>query len=130
MASYNVFRRLAKNSEKVIVDESLFGDNKFALPEHVLWLAVIERAMMDYIGRTASLPKANKRSINEFFFEDVPRPNNLIYICENLFDFPDAVPMIRKRIIELAKLWQDKPPQRNANNYYALTLTRRRVDSR
>ena len=114
----------------IVLDESLLSDNRFALPEHVLWLAVIERAMMDYIGRTASLPKANKRSIHEFFFEDIPRPNNLLYICENLFEFPDAVPMIRKRVIELAKLWDQKPPCRNANNYYAMTLTRRRVNSR
>ena len=114
----------------ITLDESLISDNRFALPEHVLWLAVIERAMMDYIGRTASLPKANDRAIHEFFFEDTPRPNNLLYICNNLFDFPDAVPMIRKRVTDLARIWKDKPPNRNANNYYAMTLTRRRVDSR
>ena len=114
----------------IVLDESLISDNRFALPEHVLWLAVIERAMMDYIGRTASLPKPDANALRDFFFEDAARPHNLKYICENLFDFPDAVGMIRKRIVELAKLWQDKPPNRNANNYYAMTLTRRRVDSR
>ena len=113
-----------------MLDESLISDNRFALPEHVLWLAVIERAMMDYIGRTASLPKADKNALRDFFFEDVSRPHNLKYICDNLFDFPDAVPMIRKRIVELAKLWEEKPPKQNACNYYAMTLTRRRVDSR
>ena len=114
----------------IILDESLISDNRFALPEHVLWLAVIERAMMDYIGRTASLPKANERAINEFFFEDIARPNNLKYICDNLFDFPDAVPMIRKRVQQLAKMWKTQAIPRNNNNCYAMRLTRRRVDSR
>lgn len=114
----------------IVLDESLISDNRFALPEHVLWLAVIERAMMDYIGRTASLPKPNKQCIEQFFFEDIARPNNLKYICDNLFDFPDAVPMIRKRIKELAKLWEGKDPKHRGTNCYIISLTRRRVDTR
>jgi len=82
---------------------------------------VIERAMMDYIGRTASIPKPDRSALRNFFFEDAPKPHNLVYICNNLFDFPDAVGMIRKRIIELAKLWQEKPANQNARNYYRIS---------
>ena len=121
MASDDVLRRLAKNREAIVLDESLISDNRFALPEHVLWLAVIERAMMDYIGRTASIPKPDRGALRNFFFENTPEPHNLVYICNNLFDFPDAVEMIRKRIIELAKLWQEKPANQNARNYYRIS---------
>jgi|LakMenE01Jun11ns_1017448.scaffolds.fasta_scaffold9822202_3 hypothetical protein len=118
---------MARPSEKVTLDESLMGDINFALPEHVLWLAVIERAMMDYIGRTACLSKPTEQSVHDFFFEDVARPNNLKYICDNLFDFPDAVPMIRKRVMQLAELWKNKDKSSRANNYYVISNCKRRV---
>ena len=102
MVGDSVLRRLARPSEKVTVDESIFGEIKLATPEHALWLAVIERAMMDYLGMWASLARPSKASLHEFFFDLQPRPNNLQYICDNLFDFPDAAKMIRERVQKLA----------------------------
>jgi len=85
------------------LDTSYFSETNFAIPEHALWLAVIERAMMDYLGRYASISKPNKGSLFAFFFDLKPRPHNLQYICENLFDYPDAAKVIRKRIKDLAE---------------------------
>lgn len=130
MAGNHVFRRLARPSEVVILDESIMGETNFAMPEHVLWLAVIERAMMDYIGRTASLSKPSFVALNNFFFDEKPRKHNLVYICENLFDFPDAVPMIRKRVVELAERYKDQPPDCRTNNYYVISKSKRRVETR
>jgi hypothetical protein len=114
--------------ETVILDESIMGETNFAMPEHVLWLAVIERAMMDYIGRTASLSKPSFVALDNFFFDEQPRQHNLVYICENLFDFPDAVPMIRRRVKELAEMYRDKAPDARTNNYYVISNSKRRVD--
>lgn len=99
-------------------------------PEHSLWLAVIDRALMDYIGRTACLPKASEQDLNSFFFEEVPRPHNLAYICQELFDWPGAADKIRARAIELARQWEQKPkiPGKTSNYYYGLPKTRRRVN--
>lgn len=97
-------------------------------PEHLLWLAVIDRALMDYIGRTACLPKASEQDLNAFFFEEVPRPHNLAYICQELFDWPGAAIKIRKRAVELAEAWKVKPEGKKSNYYYGLPKSRRRVN--
>ena len=99
-------------------------------PEHCLWLAVIDRALMDYIGRTACLPRVSEQDLNAFFFEEVPRPHNLAYICQELFDWPGAADKIRDRAVELAKQWKEKPkiPGKTNNYYYGIPKTRRRVN--
>lgn len=112
MVGHIILKRLARPSEKVAVDESVFSEIRLAGPEHALWLAVIERAMMDYLGRCASLAKPSKSSLHEFFFDLEPRPNNLQYICDNLFDFPDAAKLIRERVQRLATM-PDAPAVRS-----------------
>lgn len=111
----------------IIVDESIFGEAPVSMPEHALWLAVIERAMMDYIGRTASLPKPSERAVNDFFFELEPRPNNLQYICEILFDYPDAANVIRKRVQEIKDSKGNIVLKSNGTNRYVLKLLRKPI---
>jgi hypothetical protein len=68
------------------------------LPEVLLWLAVIDRAIADYCSPAKELPDFFKIDLYNFFFEDSPRPYNLVYICSMLLDREDAVAKIRKRI--------------------------------
>lgn len=67
-------------------------------PEVLLWLAVIDRAIADYCSPAKELPDFFKLDLYNFFFEDIPRPHNLVYICSMLLDREDAVAKIRKRI--------------------------------
>lgn len=85
---------------KIIV-EDVFHFQEIAAPEKVLWLAVIERAMLDAIYPTQELGIKHKMNLQQFFHEQEPKPFNLIYICNNLFDYPDAAVVIRKRLKEL-----------------------------
>ena len=71
------------------------------MPEQVLWLAVIERAMMDAIWPTTDLSIKHRHSLQWFFFKDEPQPFNLAYICEAIFDYPDAAKEIVKRLEDL-----------------------------
>ena len=129
MVGHIILRRLARPSEKVTVDESVFSEIRLAGPEHALWLAVIERAMMDYLGRCASLARPSKASIQDFFFELEPRPHNLQYICEILFDFPDAADMIRKRVQELAVARETTPIRSPGTTRYVTKLRKKRTTS-
>lgn len=126
MVGDSVLRRLARPSEKVTVDESIFGEITLSMPEHALWLAVIERAMMDYLGMWASLPRPSKASLNEFFFDTQARPNNLQYICDNLFDFPDAAKMIRERVVSLASGIETAPLRTSGTTRYVSKLKGKR----
>lgn len=109
----------------ITLDESIFGEVQVSMPEHALWLAVIERAMMDYLGRTASLPKPSQRAVNDFFFELDAKPNNLQYICEILFDYPDAASVIRKRVQEIKQSNGNIVLKSNGTNRYVLKLLRK-----
>lgn len=129
MVGYVILRRLARPCEKVALDESIFGEIPVSLPEHALWLAVIERAMMDYLGRCASLARPSKHSMQDFFFDLEPRPNNLQYICEILFDFPDAANMIRKRLHELSTLPDDQPVRSPGTLRYVSKLKKKKPTS-
>lgn len=113
----------------ITLDESLCGEENPALPEHALWLAVIERAMMDYLGRTASLPRPSQTSLNDFFFELDPRPNNLQYICETLFDYPDAANVIRKRVQEIKESNGNVVLKSNGTNRYVMKLLRKKLNA-
>lgn len=75
--------------------------NSFAPPEKVLWLAVIERAILDAVYPTQELSVNHKHTLHGFFFQKDSRPYNLTYICDNLFDYPDAAKTIRRRLIKL-----------------------------
>lgn len=111
----------------ITLDESIFGETSISMPEHALWLAVIERAMMDYLGRTASLPRPSQTSVNDFFFELDPRPNNLQYICEALFDYPDAANVIRKRVQEIKDSNGNIALKSNGTNRYVMKLLRKKI---
>jgi hypothetical protein len=71
-------------------------------PEHILWLAVIDRALVDYVRWYQELNIKQKRSLNWFLFEEDSCPNNLQYLCELLFDDHEAADTIRKRARYLA----------------------------
>lgn len=79
----------------------MFPEDPIAPPERVLWLAVIERAIMDYVCPTPDIPSGALLGLDSFFFDDYPRPFNLRYICDDLFDYPDAAGAVRRRVIEL-----------------------------
>jgi hypothetical protein len=78
-----------------------YFEEQEATPEHILWLAVIDRAIADYCAPSQELTLKYSMGLNGFFFEDSPRPYNLIYICSMLLDREDAVAKIRKRITEI-----------------------------
>lgn len=85
-----------------------------ATPEQLLWLAVIDRALVDYIKFYDSLHIKHKRSLDWFLFEDESVPNNLVYICEQLFNDADVVKIIRKRAVAMAKGYL---PQQEIEDY-------------
>lgn len=72
-------------------------------PEHILWLAVIDRAVVDYVRWYEDLNIKQKRSLDWFLFEEKPCPNNLQYLCEMLFDDYEVANNIRKRAKFLAE---------------------------
>lgn len=72
-------------------------------PEHILWLAVIDRALVDYVRWYEELNIKQKRSLDWFLFEESPCPNNLQYLCEMLFDDYEVADSIRKRAKFLAE---------------------------
>ena len=71
-------------------------------PEHILWLAVIDRAIADYCSPAQELTAYFKADLYSFFFSNEPKPYNLVYICSMLLDREDAVEKIRKRIASYA----------------------------
>jgi hypothetical protein len=79
-------------------------------PERILWLAVIERAIMDYCFPALSLQKKDVRDLDWFLFSPVAQEFNVTYICSYLFDNEDAAKMIRKRVAALknSSLAKDK----------------------
>jgi hypothetical protein len=85
-----------------------------ATPEQLLWLAVIDRALVDYIKFYDTLHAKHRRSLDWFLFEDDSVPNNLVYICEQLFNDVDVVKNIRKRAVALAKGYL---PQQEIDDY-------------
>lgn len=85
-----------------ILTSDLFS-SPIAPPETVLWLAVIERAMLDAIYPTIEMSVRHRHSLSYFFSETKPKPYNLEYICSNLFDYPDGANVIRKRLAYLKR---------------------------
>jgi hypothetical protein len=84
----------------IFIDE-WFNTEPPATPEEVLWLAVIERAILDYAFPTIGLSIKHRNSLQWFFFTEEPEPHNLLYLCQILFDHPDAANEIKARINDL-----------------------------
>lgn len=105
MASNNVSGRLGQSGQiKPFADaEPEQGPSELGLPEHLLWLAVIDRAIADYVKRPPDLSIKYRQGLDWFFFEEEPAPFNLQYLCEQLFDDDSTVVVIRKRITRLMK---------------------------
>jgi len=85
----------------MIYVEDVFQHRPITTPEEVLWLAVIERAIMDYCWPTTELSIKHRNSLQWFFFATEPEPFNLLFICDTLFDDSGAPNLIRKRIDKL-----------------------------
>jgi len=67
-------------------------------PEYILWLAVIDRAIVDYVRWYDELNIKHRNSLNWFLFEEKPSPNNLQYLSEMLFDDHEVADTIRRRV--------------------------------
>ena len=98
MASNTVLRRLAEASKMIYVEKA-FDDTPKALPEQLLWLAVIERAILDYCWPEVNKGLNEKHTLHWFFFTKESKPCNLTYICNMIFDdSEDAAKRIRHRL--------------------------------
>jgi hypothetical protein len=86
--------------EKQKINETEPFDHK-ATPEQLLWLAVIERALLDYACPTSDSQKCHNIGLDWFFYELKSKPYNLEYICENFLNFPAGAEKVRKRLERL-----------------------------
>jgi hypothetical protein len=86
--------------EKQNISETEAFDHK-ASPEQLLWLAVIERALLDYACPTSDSQKCHNIGLDWFFYELKSKPYNLEYICENFLNFPAGAEKVRKRLERL-----------------------------
>ena len=86
--------------EKQNISETEPFDHK-ASPEQLLWLAVIERALLDYACPTSDSQKCHNIGLDWFFYELKSKPYNLEYICENFLNFPAGAEKVRKRLERL-----------------------------
>jgi hypothetical protein len=98
---------LAEISEIITLSDLMDCGFK-ATPEQILWMAVIERAMIDYLWPPRDLNIKHRNNLVPFLFDTNPWPHNLEYICQNVFEHSDTVIQIRRRII---KMKQDKVPE-------------------
>jgi hypothetical protein len=96
MASNYVSGRLSKLTQEVDYEMEITSSPD--CPETALWLAVIERAICDYSLPTQGLTAFFQVDLHRFFFEDTPKPYNLVYICNMLFERDDVVRTIRERL--------------------------------
>ena len=103
MASNNVPRGLAgADKTKPFADvESDPGPEEVNTPEGIMWLAVIDKAITDYVAPTPDLSPTYSQGLDWFFFEKKSAPFNLAYICDMLFDDPSKVSAIRARVTRL-----------------------------
>jgi hypothetical protein len=121
MARHNVPRRLDHVVQiKPFADIEPEETRTLNLPEHLLWLAVIDRAIADYVKPQPDLCIKYKQGLDWFFFEDEPQPFNLSYITEQLFDDSSAPQAIRKHLMNL----KSNPEEMNRyhNKRYSLRI--------
>ena len=97
--------------EKQNISETEPFDHK-ASPEQLLWLAVIERALLDYACPTSDSQKCHNIGLDWFFYELKSKPYNLEYICENFLNFPAGAEKVRKR---LERLLNSEVPEQAIN---------------
>jgi len=103
MASDNVSGGLVTARTKLWADfEQPERASDLSQPECLLWLAVIDRAIADYVKRPPDLSSKYTQGLEWFFFELKPAPYNLQYICDQLFDDSSTAQVIRKRIKTLS----------------------------
>lgn len=69
-----------------------------APPEYILWLAVIERAIMDYVQPPLDFRISGRKNLHWFLFSKPAYPHNLRYVCELLFNDPTVADTIAKRV--------------------------------
>lgn len=105
MASDNVPGRLDRTTQiKPFADvEPEQGPSELGSPEHLLWLAVIDRAIADYIKRPPGLSIKFRQGLEWFFFDEEPAPFNLQYLCQQLFEDETTAAVIRKRVVRLTQ---------------------------
>lgn len=103
MASDNVPGRLVGTGKtKPWADiESELDPPEVNTPEGILWLAVIDKAITDYVAPTPDISATYTQGLDWFFYEVKPAPYNLAYICDMLFDDTSKVSAIRKRVTKL-----------------------------
>lgn len=103
--------RLSEKDVEVI--EALESNPDF--PERRLWLAIIERAVIDYaVAGIPTRSRIGKNKVKHWLFDDKARPNNLVFICRLLFDDDNgAVQAIRKRAQEMREEVQNGIYQHN-----------------
>lgn len=78
-----------------------------ASPEHVLWLAVIDRAQVDFIKGFQGEHAVDKKYLHRFFYETKVRPCNLRWICDMLFEDNRIPELIISRTIEVKKIYEE-----------------------
>lgn len=66
-----------------------------------MWLAVIDKAITDYVAPTPDLSATFSQGLDWFFYEKKAMPFNLAYICDMLFDDSSKVSAIRARVTAL-----------------------------
>jgi hypothetical protein len=105
MASDDVPRRLASVSKtKPWADiESDRGPEEINTPEGIMWLAVIDKAITDYVAPTPDLSPIYTQGLDWFFYETKAAPCNLAYICDMIFDDSSKISAIRARVTKLKK---------------------------
>jgi hypothetical protein len=103
MASDNVPRGLGGTGKtKPWTDiESDPGPEEVNTPEGILWLAVIDKAITDYVAPTPDLSPTYSQGLDWFFYETKAAPFNLAFICDMLFDDSSRVSAIRARVTRL-----------------------------
>lgn len=112
VASDDVSRRLAKIYQVIADDCEFNSEVSHTIPEHILWMAVIERAINDYVHKPSDLTVKYSKNLDHWFFNDIAEPCNLVYICTHFLNFEDAVPKIRKRLLEMEPIPEGAPRPR------------------
>ena len=96
------------------------GPSQLAQPEALLWMAVIDKAISDYVCPMPDLSPIYRRGLEWFFFDQKPKPFNLTYICDMLFDDASSVEAVRRRVEKLKS--SDEELKRFAKKRYTLRI--------
>jgi hypothetical protein len=83
-------------------------------------MAVIDKAISDYVCPMPDLSPIYRRGLEWFFFDQKPKPFNLTYICDMLFDDASSVEAVRRRVEKLKS--SDEELKRFAKKRYTLRI--------